>query len=127
MKKFVKELFTNRFGIVLATLNICYFVSNKFVSFIFTHQHGETCNFYLKHFLMLYPIYRSLPDCGFLINLLPLIASRLQGFLFLKFFPHLCIFTQMKIQIVFFIFFVALQWLFIAWLSYKIAQKIRGN
>jgi hypothetical protein len=127
MKKFAKELFTNRFGIVLATLNICYFVSNKFISFIFAHPHGENCNFYKKHFLMLYPIFERSPDWGFLINLPSLIASRFQGFFFLKIFPNLCNLMHMKIQIVFFTFFIALQWLFIAWLSYKIAQKIRGN
>jgi hypothetical protein len=126
MKKFVKELVTNRFGIVLATLNICYFVSAKPVQFIFAHLHGESCLHYQKYFLVFYPK-PNLPQLEFLLNLPSLIVSAIQSRLFSTFFPGLCTFTQLKIQIVFFTFFVVLQWLFIAWLSYKIARKIRGN
>jgi hypothetical protein len=126
MKKFVKELFTNRFGIVLATLNISYFISNKFVNLIFSHEHGESCLHFKKHFLMFYPK-PDAPALELLLNLPSIIASAIQGTLAFKMFPGQCVFTQLKIQIVFFTFFAALQWLFIAWLSYKIARKIRGN
>ena len=42
MKKFVKELVTNRFGIVLATLNICYLASRNFVYYAFSHGDEDT-------------------------------------------------------------------------------------
>lgn len=126
MKKFVKELFTNRFGIIMATLNICYFVSAKFINFVSVHQHGENCFYYKWHFVLLYAK-PNVPDFGFLINLPSLLISFFQGILFLKFFPKFCTFTQIKIQIVFFVIFVVLQWLFIGWASKKIARKISDS
>lgn len=46
MRNFVKSLVTNRFGIVLAALNVCYFVSRKFVPFAFSHGNQDSCAFY---------------------------------------------------------------------------------
>lgn len=49
------------------------------------------------------------------------IQSRLTKFIF----SDLCVYTQIKFQILFLIFFVTLQWLFIGWAAKTIAQKIR--
>ena len=131
MKKFVKELITNRFGIVLATLNVCYFglknfgysPSKHFLSHVFEHAHGENCIFI--HHPMLFPLaYPALSETIMLLNLPALLFSLIPGKIMLMIFPQFCFFTQVKFQMIFFVLAVVLQWLFIAWLSRKIALKL---
>lgn len=124
MKNFVKGLITNRFGIVLAALNVCYFLSKNFVQLVFEHTHEENCSVFNHHFLLWMQgssanlLFAKLNSVAILFSLLP-------GKFMQMIFPDLCIFTQVRFQIVFFIFFVTLQWLFIGYLAKIIARKIR--
>ena len=103
MKNFVKELITNRFGIVLATLNVCYFVSLSSANF------------------------RSLRGFDILILALNIPASTLTfisasiiKFLFSM--SYRMIYEQFAFG--FGMFLIIFQWLFIAWLARKIALKL---
>jgi hypothetical protein len=125
MKKFVKELMTNRLGIVLAALNVCYFVSRDFVSYILLHGDGSDCFFGESHMfqwmrsqcadLMLYvnsPAFLVLADLN---NLMQSVS------------PDFCNFTHGKIYFVFCFVFITFQWLFIGQTAKIIARAIRPN
>jgi hypothetical protein len=126
LKKFVKELVTNRFGIVMATLNICYFISTKPIQFIFSHQHLENCFYYREPFLLTFS--RSeIANPVLAVDIPSFVLLSFPGDAFLKAFPDLCVFTQLHIQVIFFAFFVTLQWLFIGWIAKKLAKKINES
>lgn len=105
MKNFVVELLSNRFGTVLATLNVCYFLSSRFPELTYPLSNFDK--------LMLV---QNLPA-----SILTHIPLRIIEFLF--FMPHR--FDYMQYIVTVFLFFVTLQWLFIAWLARKIALKIQ--
>jgi hypothetical protein len=125
MRNFVKGLVTNRFGIVLAALNVCYFVSKKFVPFIFSHGNEDNCIFYNHQ--MFFWLKTHYAEIILEINSVAILASMIPSKFMQIIFPEFCSFTQARFQIVFLIFFITLQWLFIGWAAKTIAQKIRSN
>ena len=124
MKKFIASLFSNRFGIVLATLNVCYFLSMNFFQKVFSHIHGESC-FISKKFFLFPMILSNTEHLMMTINLPALVSSLFPYLLFRKYLEEICAFSQIKIQFVFFTVFVILQWLFIAWIAKTLAAKMR--
>lgn len=127
MRNFVKGLLTNRFGIVLAALNVCYFASRSYIHFIFAHAHGENCAFFGgRHFFDIFTgLGAGSSDFMFLLNLPAVLFSLLSGTFVQIIFPDFCLYTQGKIQIVFFVFFITFQWLFIGWTAKTLAGKIQ--
>jgi hypothetical protein len=124
MKKFIINLFSNRFGIVLATLNLCYFLTRPFFQRLFTHNHGENCFFFKG--LSIFPInLTSAENLMVLQNLPATVLSFFPRLLINEIAPNLCFYTQVKFHFVFLAFFIVLQWLFIAWIAKTIAQKLR--
>jgi uncharacterized membrane protein YfcA len=105
MKNFIVNLLSNRFGIVLAALNLCYFVSNSFTAY----AHHSFNNFD-KIILSL-----NLPAAVLTVILL--------WFLEFLFPPSYLFLDCLGFGILF--FFVALQWLFIGWTAKAIARRIR--
>jgi len=102
MKKFIVNLFSNRFGIVLAALNLCYFASkiDNFNAYLF----GKL--FVLMHF--------------------PAAASTLLSLEFVRIFVHkIAPAAENTLGNMFFAAFIVLQWLFIAWIAKTLAQKFR--
>lgn len=102
MKKFIVKLFSNRFGIILATLNLCYFVSKG--NALFYHPSG-------KYFL-----------CA---NLPAVISTGLSVEFIRIFLPNISPAAEMTLGNTLFVVFIVFQWLFIAWLARTIAQKLR--
>lgn len=102
MKKFIVSLFSNRFGIVLATVNVCYFASR-------VHN------------------FRPQPlDMPFACANSPAIIATVFFVDFLNIFiPKLSFQTKEIIGIIFAGAFVTLQWLFIAWIAKTLAAKLR--
>ncbi|HEX8368690.1 MAG TPA: hypothetical protein VF604_09125 [Pyrinomonadaceae bacterium] len=101
---FAKNLLTNRFGIVLAALNLCYFVSGNFIG-----GHFSLSNFD--------KIMLSQNAPAIVLSFAP---NRLIHFLF----PELDWLSLSQITLIFILSFVALQWLFIGWTSKMIARKL---
>lgn len=97
---FIRSLLTNRFGIILATLNVCYL----FWSF-------DTIR----------PKISVVFGC---MNALAMIPTAITGVLFKSFFSGLSFSTSRQIMILFFAFFITLQWLLIAHLARVIAVRI---
>ncbi len=124
MKKFVVNLFSNRFGIVLATLNVCYFLSETFFQRVFSHTHGESC-FVTKKFFLFPMILSNFENLMMILNLPSIILSLIPYILLKEYLTGICAYTQIKLQFAFFSFFVVLQWLFIAWIARTIARKFR--
>lgn len=110
MKKlvnFAKSLLTNRLGIVLATPNLCYFVSSHFLSGLFQVSNFDK-------------IMLSLNAPAIVPSL---VAHRLMRFLFLETDGL----TLRRWSFVFLLFFVALQWLAICWTAKTIARKLKAD
>ncbi len=103
MKKFVVNLLSNRFGIVLAALNLCYFAGKLFVFADLSR------NIAGKIFLSL--------------NLPALISSGLLYEILRNFLPELSYDTRFYVRSGFVTFFIVFQWLFIAWIANAVAQK----
>ncbi|HEX8287750.1 MAG TPA: hypothetical protein VF556_07145 [Pyrinomonadaceae bacterium] len=122
MRKFVVDLMTNRFGIVLAALNVCYLVSRKFVHYAFSHGSDEC--FYFKNSIFFW-IKSNYAEIMFNINLPAALASLIQSKLTQTIFSDFCFFTDAKIQIVFLAVFITLQWLFIGWMAKTLASAIQ--
>ena len=105
MKNLVKGMITNRFGIVLATLNLCYFLSGSYIHNGFA--------------------YTGLDKIMILTNspgiVLAIISSRFAEFLFQGVRTH----GGARFSIVLMIFFVTLQWLFIGWAAKAIARRFQ--
>ena len=123
MRNFVKGLVTNRFGIVLAALNICYFVSRKFVPFIFSN--GCEDNLIIIRKNMIYWINIFSAKIMIYINS-PAIMASIFTDASVNILTDFSALTQVRLQVIFFIFFITLQWLFIAWAAKTIAQQIRS-
>jgi hypothetical protein len=104
MLNFVKGLLTNRFGIILATLNLCYFVSN--IEFM-PHHLPSTMT---KLFICV-----NSPALMFSI-----LSNAITQTLCYEFFRL----NQVDILYVMSMFFITFQWLFIAHLARIIAQKL---
>ena len=105
MKKFIVNLFSNRFGIVLAALNACYFIYKTPVLFDFPRT------FFSKLFLSL--------------NSPALIATGILHEILREFIPKLSYEMQYRVSSAIIGFFIVLQWLFIAWIAKTLAQKFR--
>lgn len=125
MKNFVVGLLSNRFGIVLAALNVCYFVSTNMIHVVAEHNHGEgKCVIFYAGILT--RLTRGSAELMMNINSPALILSFFPSKFMQIAFHDLCFFTQAKFQIVFILFFVTFQWLFIAHLARLIAGKIQA-
>ena len=105
MKKFIVNLFSNRFGIVLATLNICYVAARGIGLFNFLQNPSA------KYFLSL--------------NFPSVIVAGLSFKITHIVFPEISFEAQTDLKIAFFAFFIVLQWLFIGWLTKILAEKLR--
>jgi hypothetical protein len=127
MKKFIKDLFSNRFGIILATLNVCFFVSDKVISRVFEHIHGESCVFFGKSRILSPLMNLKISDIILFQNFPAQVFSLFSSECMQKLFPGHCAYTHIKFEIFFLIFFVVLQWLFIVWLAKTIAEKLQSN
>jgi hypothetical protein len=105
MKNLVKGMITNRLGIVLATLNVCYFVANGLPNPAYR----------LSNFggIML-----TLHTPAIIFTFIPLEAGRLL-------FSTSYLFSYRQFVLVLFVFFVTLQWLFIGWAAKAIARRIQ--
>jgi hypothetical protein len=101
MKKFIVNLFSNRFGIVLATLNVCYFAGIEFSPF------GPPGTYFL---------YINLPAA--ILTSLSVLTVRI-------FSSKLSVANEMILGNTLFTFLIIMQWLFIAWIAKIIAQKLR--
>ena len=102
MKKFIVNLFSNRFGIVLAALNLCYFASKI-----------DNFNAYLigKLFVLIH---------------FPAAALTLLALEFVQIFVHkIAPAAETTLGNMFFAAFIVFQWLFIAWIAKTLAQKFR--
>ena len=116
MRKFIVDLFSNRFGIVLAVLHVCYFLSRPYFQRVFAHEHGEDCVVIRNFFL--FPINISNTDDLMIAQNLPaMVLTSFPDHLIKEIFPQLCVYTQINLQIVFFVFFIVIQWLFVAWFA----------
>lgn len=104
---FVKSLLSNGFGIILATLNVCYFAS----------EFGS------------YPVYpRTLVSRIFIsLNLPSLIPVEISSEIIKIIIPAISLRTIYQFSNLFFVCFMILQWLFVANLSRKIAQNLQSN
>ena len=125
MKEFAKDLMTNRFGIILATLNVCYLVSRKFVYFVFSHSNGEECVIFKHQVVSWMKLHYA--ETILSINSPAALASLIQGKFTHAVFPDFCSYTHAKFQIIFLVFFIIFQWLFIGWAAKTIARAIRPN
>jgi hypothetical protein len=133
MKNLIKGMISNRFGIVLVALNVCYFVSRDVVRYTFEHIHGEKYAFetivvekcFLSGDLTLVLIGMHLSKVIELMNLPAILLSIFSNkFINIAFF-NVCFFTKAKFEIAFMVFFVTLQWLFIGWTAKAIARRIQ--
>jgi len=106
MKNFVKGLITNRFGIVLAALNICYFVSHNPDS--------------IRSLVNFDKLMISLNVPAAVLTVIPMTIIK---FLFQMSYE----FAYMQFGYTAFLFFVTFQWLFIGWMAKAVAQHIRPN
>jgi len=125
MKKIVLELLTNRFGIVLAAINLCYLVSQKFVHYAFLN--GLFCESLYYRQNIFFRMKEHFSEIMFDINLPAVLAYSVQEKLIQTVFPDFCFFTNAKFQIVFLIFFITMQWLLIGWTAKTIARAVRPN
>ena len=101
MKKFIVELFSNRFGIVLAALNVCYFAGKGIVPF---QPSGRI----------------------FFCANLPAAASTVFSLKFANLLmPEFFYTSRTGLGDLLFAFFIVLQWLFIARIAKTIAQRFR--
>lgn len=105
MRNFVRELVTNRFGIVLATLNLCYLAARVASGWPFPYKGFDKVMIVLNA----PALFLGVPPMATMQFLLE---------------PSTFRFFEPAFIAVFFIFSVTLQWLFIAWAARKIAQKL---
>ena len=105
MRNFIKSLLSNRFGIVLATLNVCYLL------YWFNNSSGFRP---LTAFLI------------FCLDLPALILTALLTGIFHLFFYTVPSEMVVRMNFVLLPFFVAFQWLFIGRLSKALAEKLRS-
>lgn len=105
MKNLIKGLLTNRFGIVLAALNVCYFVSNNL------SEIRHSLSNFDKVMLSL-----NFPAGVFSFASLKLIKS-----LFPTFYKTL----DDEFGFVILLFFITLQSLFIGWTAKAIARRLQ--
>ena len=101
MKKFIVDLFSNRFGIILAALNLCYFAG--------------------KGMATMYQPFGTIFGCA---NF-PAAISSLLSVEFIRIFAHpISLTAEIMLANAFFAVFITLQWLFIAWIARMLATKI---
>jgi len=126
MKGFIKQLVTNRLGIILATLNLCYFVSPKFSANAFLTAFDNFQRFTKGSNFLGASLY-------YIENLMLNVNFPALGFAAIsKYFIKLILWNPNEIAasvLGFFstLFFITLQWLFIGWTAKKIASAIRPN
>jgi hypothetical protein len=104
MKNFIVNLFSNRFGIVLAAVNVCYFATKS------QNMADVPQTFIGKAFISM--------------NVPAFISTRLCyeiGKAFLGEFAN----PVLSVKLFLFASFIVLQWLFIGWVAKTLAAKIR--
>jgi hypothetical protein len=124
MKNFVKGLVTNRFGIILAALNVCYFISRKLVFCAFSSNCENTSILFNKTVFYWMNVYSHKIMLN--INAPAMMAASIFSDDCIKILADFSALTQARFQIVFLIFFITFQWLFIGWAAKTIAQKIQS-
>jgi hypothetical protein len=102
---FIKALLTNRLGIVLATLNLCYFAANDFFNAPTPFSNFDK-------------IMLSQNSPAIVLSFVP---YQLIRFLF----PQMEWSAFRLLMLAFLLLFVTLQWLFIGWAAKTIARKLR--
>jgi hypothetical protein len=107
MKKFVVNLFSYRFGIVLAAINLCYFASKGFGLFDFLRNPSA------KYFLSL----------NFPAAMFAGLSYRVTHIIF----PEIPFAAQTSLKGILFAGFIVIQWLFIGWLTKTLAEKFRSK
>jgi hypothetical protein len=105
MKKFIVNLFSYRFGIVLAAINLCYFAGKGIGLFNFFRNPSA------KYFLSL--------------NFPALIVAHLSFEIAHNILPEISFEAQTDLKVSFFAFFIVVQWLLIGWLTKIFAEKLR--
>jgi hypothetical protein len=103
---FAKSLLTNRLGIVLATLNLCYFAASGFLKGDFSMNNFDK-------------IMLSQNAPAIVLSFVP---HQLIHFLF----TDLDWLTLRYLTFAFLLFFVTSQWLFIGWTAKTIGRKLRN-
>lgn len=102
MRKFIVNLLSNHFGIILAALNVCFFMSKNDV--LIKQPFGKL----------------------FLCANFPAAISALLSVEFVKIFAHRLAFsTENLLGTTFFVFFCIAQWLLVAYVAKTLAAKIR--
>ncbi len=120
MWNFIRSLLSNRFGIVLATLNVCYFLTRDFMTYLFSHEHGVNCLVFENPQIMSW-VYPGV------LNIPALLASVISSEIVMAIFPNFCAFTHTQIHFLTTAFFITFQWLLIGWLAKTIAQTITNR
>ena len=105
MRKFITELFTNRFGIVLAALNLCSIAANP--SALFNYPRGLFTRLF------------------FSLNSPALLATGIVYEIAREFLPPLSHAAKEALAFGSIAFFTVLQWLFIAWIAKTLAARIQ--
>lgn len=112
MKEFINQLLTNRLGIVLAALNLCYFVSPLFARSVFSQKTDYI--YYLDK--LLYPAnLRAISLSMLSADLLNFIFSESGGLI------------VGVGGFVLFVFFITLQWLLVGWTAKTAARAVRSK
>lgn len=122
MKGFIKQLLTNRLGIILAALNLCYLFSRPFFYATFSFDNTTFCSMHTKHTFTCVLMQYSEPFSS--LNLPAVILSIIPDIL-IQSFSRTYVPVNTNIQIAFFAFSLVLQWLLIGWTAKKIASAIR--
>lgn len=124
MKKFVRQLLTNYFGILTGTLNVCYFVSDEFIHELFSNNLENNHTLFERHLFYWMEIYYAKPMIY--INTPAMIVSILP-ITILEMILNFSNSTYIETQLIFLLFFIYIQWLFIGSASKQIIQKLNGQ
>lgn len=123
MKGFIKQLLTNRLGIILATLNLCYMVSSPFFKNLISKGNTGKFSAYVVYENLIINVGSS--NIIFAANFPSKIIAAITNNMLILVFPKIGIFGNIFYQLSLFAFFVTFQWLLIGWTAKKIASAIR--
>lgn len=124
MKEFIKQLLTNRLGIILATLNLCYLFSRPFFNAAAPHGDGSIC--FINHAHKFNCLVMQFSETMFNINIPALFLSIIPDVI-IQSFSRTYVPENTFIQIALFAFFITIQWLFIGWTAKKTAFAIQSK
>ncbi|HQU83563.1 MAG TPA: hypothetical protein PKY59_10575 [Pyrinomonadaceae bacterium] len=125
MKGFIKQLLTNRLGIILATLNLCYMVSSPFFKELISKGNVGKFSAYFNYEKLI--INAGSSNIIFAANFPSEIIASITDSLLHLFLPKIGIFENGFYQLSLFTFFMIFQWLLIGWTAKKIASAIQST